>query len=289
MDLSLIIPTRDRRDRVLATLDALAAQDRSGIATETIVVDNGSGDGTFEALRARDDVVALQEPTPGASAARNAGIRVARGEVVLLLGDDMVPAGDDLLARHAALHRERSEDGYAVLGRICWAPPVTPFMRYLETAGLQFSFDFLRPGPVDPSKYLYSSHASLKRSLLLQHGGFDERFPFLGEDTELGIRLGRAGVELDYHPDLVVEHHHRQDLPGFEARMRVNGAVARRTHDLHPGEAPQELVRPNWKWAVYPFAAPVGRALLRAGVRGRLRERAWSAILMRSYVRGWRG
>jgi hypothetical protein len=233
-------------------------------------------------------VVVLAEPRAGASFARNRALEHARAPVVLLLGDDMVPEGDGLLAAHVAAHREHPEPGYGVLGQVRWTEPVDAFMRWLEAAGFQFSFDHIAPGPVDPAAYLYSSHASLKRQALRDAGGFDgERFPFLMEDTELGIRLRRRGLRLDYRPELLVRHHHPQTLDGYARRMEVTGAAARRLRELYPGEAPRQITAPGAKGPLYAPAAIAGRALLAAGVRGRLRERAWGAILMASYVRGW--
>jgi len=292
MDLSIIIPTRDRRDRLLATLDALDRQRLAGARAEVVVADNGSADGTAQALRERSGglpLTVVQEPREGASFARNRALEHAAAPVVLLLGDDMVPAGDDLLAGHVAAHAQRPEEGHGVLGQVRWAEPVDPFMRWLETAGFQFSFDHIEAGPVDPAAFLYSSHASLKTSLLRAAGGFDgERFPYLMEDTELGIRLRRRGFELHYRPELLVNHHHPQTLDGFARRMRVNGAAARRLHELHPGETPAQIAAPGFKGALYGPAAVAGRGLLAAGARGPLREKAWTAVLLAAYTRGWR-
>jgi GT2 family glycosyltransferase len=292
MDLSIVIPTRDRRERLLATLDALDRQRLAGAQVEVAVVDNGSSDGTPDALRARTNVlpvVVLSEPREGASFARNRALEHARAPVVLLLGDDMVPEGDELLAGHIALHRERGGPAYAVLGQVRWAEPVDAFMRWLQTAGFQFSFDHIAAGPVDPAAHLYSSHASLSAQALREAGGFDGvRFPYLMEDTELGIRLRRRGLQLEYRPELVVRHHHPQTLDGYARRMEVIGAAARRLRELYPDEAPEQITAPGVKGPLYGPAAAVGRALLAAGVRGRLRERAWGAILMAAYVRGWK-
>jgi GT2 family glycosyltransferase len=292
MDLSIVIPTRDRRERLLATLDALDAQDLGGVRAEVVVADNGSSDGTAAALGDRGGVLPVTvvgEPRAGASFARNAALERVQAPVVLLLGDDMVPASGDLLAGHVALHRERPEPGYGVLGQVRWAEPVDPFMRWLETAGFQFSFDHVAAGPVDPAAYLYSSHASLKTAALREAGGFDgERFPYLMEDTELGIRLRRSGFALDYHPELLVHHHHVQTVAGYAERMAAIGAAARRLRELYPGEAPAQITAPGVKGPLYGPAAVIGRVLLRAGARGRLRERAWTALLMAGYVRGWR-
>ena len=289
MDLSVVIPTRNRRERLIATLDALDRQRLEGAAVEVVVVDNGSADGTLAALRGRSGtlpVTALAEPREGASFARNRALEHARAPLVLLLGDDMEPEGQGVLAGHLAAHRHTP--GVAVLGRVRWAEPVDPFMRWLETAGFQFSFDRIAAGPVDPAAYLYSSHASLRTQALRDAGGFDaERFPYLMEDTELGIRLRRRGLRLEYHPELVVCHDHPPTLDGYARRMEAIGAAARRLRELHADEAPAQITAPGAKGPLYGPAAVAGRALLSAGVRGRLRERAWGAVLMAAYTRGW--
>jgi glycosyltransferase involved in cell wall biosynthesis len=292
MDLSIVIPTRDRRRRLIETLDALDRQRVDAASVEVVVVDNGSRDGTADALRERRGVLGvtvLQEPREGASFARNRALTAARGRIALLLGDDMVPDGENLLAGHIAAHSSRPEDSYGVLGQVRWAEPAEPFMRWLEAAGFQFSFDYIEAGEVDPAAFMYSSHASLKTKALRDAGGFDgERFPFLMEDTELGIRLRRRGFVLDYRPELIVRHHHPQTPEGYARRMAVTGAAARRLHALHPGEVPPQITAPGPKAPLYRPSAAIGRVLLAAGVRGRLRERAWTAMLMASYVRGWR-
>lgn len=252
--------------------------------------DNGSTDGTARTLRARDGrlpLVVLEEPREGASMARNRALRAATGDVVLLLGDDMVPAGADLLAGHLAAHEETPHDEFGLLGHISWAEPVSDFMRWLESAGFQFAYDRLAEGDVDVATHLYSSHSSFKRGLLLAAGGFDERFPYLMEDIDLGIRLAQRGVRLRYRPDLRVHHHHEQTLASFAARLEVTGEAAALLHRVHPGRAPRDIQQPNWKWPLYPPAALGAQVALRAGIRGTLREKAWTAILMARYRRGW--
>jgi GT2 family glycosyltransferase len=293
IDIAILIPTRNRRDRILETLDALDRQKLDGVRAELVVVDNDSRDGTLDALKERGgrriDLMGMNEPREGASFARNRALPLMRAPLVLLLGDDMVPADDGLVARHVALHREHPDPNYGVLGQVRWAEPVTPFMRWLETAGFQFSFDHIQAGPVDPAAYLYSSHASLKTQTLREVGGFDaENFPYLMEDTELGIRLRRRGFTLDYRPELLVHHHHPQTLRSFARRMRVNGAAARRLHAMYPGEAPEQVRAPGAKGPAYAPAAIAGRLALAAGARGWLREKAWTAVLMAAYTRGWR-
>jgi len=294
--LSVVIPTKDRADALARTLDALEAQNAHGAELEAIVIDNGSSDDTVEQVRRRAGsglpIRLLEQPDGGPAAARNAGAATASGEILLFLGDDTEPADKELLRAHIDLHAARPEPTYGVLGRITWTPrkPVTPFMRWLENGGPQFHYAELSPGPVDASSYFYSSHASIKRSIFERVGGFDVRFPTAAvEDTELGVRLAEAGLELDYHPELLVLHDH-PTTP--EQSLRRSVAVGRsaalynrlRPDRPHPGvQAPSGLA-----WSAVSAAEPLlgaaGRMPMPAGVR----ERVWLAMTRAGYARGYR-
>jgi glycosyltransferase involved in cell wall biosynthesis len=295
--LSVVIPTKDRATALARTLAALEAQRVGDASVEAIVVDNGSSDGTLEQVRERAAGAAipirlLEQPSGGPAAARNAGVEAAGGEVLLFLGDDTEADGAELLRSHLDLHAARPERTYGVLGRITWSPhnQVTPFMRWLENGGPQFHYFELEPGPVDAASYFYSSHASVKRSLFEHAGGFDERFPTAAvEDTELGVRLADAGLELDYHPELLVLHDH-PTTPAQSLRRSV--AVGRsaalynklRPDRPHPGvQAPRGL-----GWSAVRAAAPLLGALARLPLPKGLRERIWLAMTRGGYARGYR-
>lgn len=297
-ELSVVIPTRDRPERLRETLAGLGRQVLEPDSTEILVVDNGSDPGSGSDCRpapepdAEGPVVIrfLREPQPGASAARNLALREARGHVILFLSDDTPPASDDLLTSHLELHRVHPEPEYAVLGRIDWDPglEVSAFMDWLSRSGFLFSYDRLRPGPVPPSTNFISSHVSAKCSILRKVGAFDERFPYLMEDVELGIRLQVEGLSLSYHPELVVHHDHPQTLEGFLERMFEVGVAARRLHALWPDDAPPEVQRPRPRWVLYPPLDLTARAALEVNPPERFTERAWNLRVMAAYVRGYR-
>jgi len=295
--LSVVIPTKDRADALERTLDALEAQRAGEARLEAVVIDNGSGDDTVARVRRRARGAALpirllEQPDGGPAAARNAGAAAASGEVLLFLGDDTEPADEGLLRAHLDLHAARPEPAYGVLGRITWTPrqPVTPFMRWLENGGPQFHYCELDAGPVDAASYFYSSHASVKRALFEQVGGFDVRFPTAAvEDTELGVRLADAGLELDYHPKLLVLHDH-PTTPAQSLRRSV--AVGRsaalynrlRPERPHPGvQAPSGVA-----WSAVRLSAPLLGALGRLPLPRGLRERVWLAMTRAGYARGYR-
>ena len=89
-EVSVVVPTRDRWE-LLSTCALPSATCQEGVAIEVIVVDDGSSDGTAAGLAALDDprVLTVRHDRPrGVSAARNSGIRAARGTWLAFLDDD---------------------------------------------------------------------------------------------------------------------------------------------------------------------------------------------------------
>lgn len=289
-----MIPTRDRRDTLMATLAVLDQQAIAPDLAEIVVVDNGSdgaGAAVATAVTSGPARRVVRSDAAGPAAARNRGVDAARAPVVLFLGDDMAPAGVDLLARHMELHRHRPEVDYAVLGRATWRPdrPITPFMHWLEHGGPQFDFAQLAAGPVAADTHLITAHVSIKREMLRRVGGFDERFTrAAAEDNEIGIRLADAGLTLDYHPELVVLHDHPTTLDASRDRMRGVGQSARLLHELHPDRVGRPHPGPRRRWRAYPLAAALARATLAIRSPRRVRERAWHVLMLDAYARGYR-
>lgn len=293
---SVVIPTKDRSEALARTLAALESQQVNG-ELEAIVVHNGSSDETLamvgeRAARSRLTIKVIDHHEGGPAAARNAGVAAASGEIILLLGDDTEPAEEGLVEAHAALHAARPQDSYAVLGRISWSPrnPVTPYMHWLENGGPQFHFAELAPGPVDAASYFYSSHVSLKRSIFERLGGFDVRFPSAAvEDTELGVRLADDGLELDYHPELLVLHDHPTTPEQSLRRAVAVGRSAALYNQLRP-DRPHDKIKPprGAAWAGVRAAAPFLLPACRLPAPRFLREKLWLALNRAGYARGYR-
>jgi len=238
MELTVIIPTRERVAILCETLDRLEPQLRE-VPFEVIVVDDGSTDTTGDVVARRAAVspfqlVLIQQSGSGPAAARNRALGAARAPVCLFIDDDKW-AREGLLARHTNFHRRNPEREAALLGHIVIAeqPPPTRFMRWLASQHLGFA------GIQDPQdaggRHFFTGNVSAKTDFIREAGGFDEGFTSAAhEDIDLGMRLQEQGLRLVYDRDAVVEHYHPSDLPMAIERMRDMGRANARFAERHP-------------------------------------------------------
>lgn len=238
--LSVIVPTRNRVAVLAGVLNAWLSQARE-IDAEVIVIDDGSTDGTCRLLENVEGSGArlrwARQTPAGPAAARNRGIDMACGRLLLFTGDDMFPA-PGLLAGHLHAHAARTRA--AVLGSVLWDPAIrlSPLMRMMAPKGPLFNFDKAARSPDRRHRFFYTANLSISVETL---GG--ERFheAFRGaafEDVELGVRLERLGVVLAYCPDLVVYHRHALAAKDLLARLEVLRDGRKVLADLHPELSP---------------------------------------------------
>ncbi len=241
--LSVVIPTCNRSATLSRVLRALEAQTVGLRAFEVLVVDDGSQDDTpavVERFAAQSAISLryLRQQNRGPAAARNRGIAASNRSLLVLLGDDTIPAPD----LHAEPRRRHGRHGWspkvAVVGYTTWPAEmdVTPFVRYSGEYGPQFAFRAMPREAPCPYQFFYSSNVSLSRELLdSREHPFDEDFTAaLHEDTELGYRLAKRGMELYFHPQAVAYHDHPTTMLESCRRARQAGAVSRLLIRKHP-------------------------------------------------------
>jgi glycosyltransferase involved in cell wall biosynthesis len=233
LSISIVIPTHNRKQILAQTLRRLKTQvEDMSDAVEIVVVDDGSIDDT--ATLVQSFVHAWDIPlhyeyqvSRGPAAARNRGLRVARGRWVLFIGDDIY-AGSGLLKRHLYTHESlHSQPKIAVLGRVVWDPSlnVSPFMRWWGDYRLNYPRQ-RKPRFVEPWRF-YTCNVSVDRNFILSHGGFDPSFSAAAlEDTELAWRLSSQGLRIYYDPEALAYHHHPTDLHAACRQMEVVGRSA---------------------------------------------------------------
>jgi glycosyltransferase involved in cell wall biosynthesis len=201
---------------LLKALESYKDQTARAEILEVLVVDDGSTDGTGQAVAAFSQtspitIRYLAKQNKGPAAARNYGIREAKGTLLLFADDDIIPR-PTLVAEHIAWNRRYPADDFAILGHVSWSPEVhpTPFMEWMGLVGVLFGYSFLLPGKEVSFEYFYSCNLSVKREFLMKNGMFDENFQAAAfEDTELGYRLINKGLRVLYNPQAIGYHYKR--------------------------------------------------------------------------------
>jgi GT2 family glycosyltransferase len=208
--LSVVVISWNQREALKRLMTPLLNQDFPAAQYEIVVVDDGSSDGTREWLKDMHDVrvkAILGEKDRGRAASRNAGIRAARFEIIVMLdGDHTVER--DFLVRHAARHKEQR---CAVVGKSQFAncDGYRAINTYLNEGGAAK----LPPDAPLPGRYFLTRNCSVPRDILESIGYFDERFTsWGGEDLDLGVKLDEAGVPIYGEPRALAWHHHWRPL-----------------------------------------------------------------------------
>lgn len=218
-DVSVVIPTFNRRDRLHRVLRSLARQDTDR-RFEVLVASDGSSDGTDEYLRSSEvplDVVALSQTNQGPAAARNLGVEHATGELVVFVDDDVV-AEPGLLRAHLAAHARRG-DRTVVIGPMLNPPDhaMSPWIAW-EQEMLAKQYRAMDRGDYTATaRQFYTGNASLRLEHLRSVGGFDTAFR-RAEDVELAFRLDDLGLEFHYEREAVGLHYAERS---YEAWLRT--------------------------------------------------------------------
>jgi glycosyltransferase involved in cell wall biosynthesis len=234
---SVIVPTF-RRPRVLReTLIALLGLDYPSDRYEIIVIDDGSADETGDVVRDlnRNEPRLLYyvQENRGVAAARNRGARMAGGEILIFIDDDII-VQPTLITQHIDTMKEFGD--CLVNGHWEFTPDLaaglaeTPFGRF-RTKVEQWVKTGISMMPLggkcfEPSG-VTACNLGVRRDTFWSIGGFDEQFPFAGcEDQELSLRAAAAGCRFVYNSELICWHHdQRMTLREFCERQR-RGAVS---------------------------------------------------------------
>ncbi|HXW03666.1 MAG TPA: glycosyltransferase [Vicinamibacterales bacterium] len=233
---SVVVPTFNRRDSLTRLLQSLG-RSRTAAASrlEVIVVDDGSSDGTLEVVRRGGwpfSLHVLTQQRRGAAVARNAGARVATGDVLLFLDDDVEPA-PGLVEAHAELHGgARNVVGLGDLPSVISDPTFFGVMLRRWWDGMQLPVR--RPGHRHTFRDLLSGHFSIRRVQFEQLGGFDEALR-CREDYELGYRCIEAGLEFRFVAGATGWHHESTTIAKAFRRKLDEGRADVQLLARHPG------------------------------------------------------
>ena len=205
---SVIVCTRNGRSRIGDCLRAIGKLTGGGL--ETLVVDDGSEDGTAEYVARNFPWARMLVLEPcGLSAARNAGADAARGEILAFTDDDCEPDAEWIVRIRPAFQDGR----YAA----ACGPNLPPRPRTWEEAVVGAA-----PGAPshvmlddEEAEHLPGCNLVVRKSAFDAIGGFDPQFHTAGDDVDFCWRLRDAGFRLGFVPGAFVWHWRRPSISRF--------------------------------------------------------------------------
>lgn len=239
LSISVIVPVRNEASHIGAVLDALLGQDYPSDKYEVLVMDGRSEDETKDIVRKymkkRSNVHLLDNPKRLSSAARNIGVKNAKGDVILLIDGHCMIDNPRMFSELDSSFRETGADS---LGR--------PQPLELEGASFtQFAIATARRSPLGhhPDSFIYSAKPqpcpaisvaiAYRKELFEKIGMFDERFDAC-EDAEFNYRIDKAGLKCYFVPSIAVRYVPRETLRGLGVQLVRYGKGRARLTQKHP-------------------------------------------------------
>lgn len=194
MKISAVISTWNKRDAVDANVRALKAGTR--VPDEIVVVDNCSSDDTVSHLRREHpDVVLMVMSTDklGACETFNIGFRRASGDAVAIMDDDVEATPTWLESLERILESEPPTTA-AVSSRVIEPGMPEVYQQAEVERGPYYASTFRGCGTL------------MRRDVLMDCGGYDERLFIYGNERDLTARVVNAGYRILQHPEPVIHH-----------------------------------------------------------------------------------
>jgi glucosyl-dolichyl phosphate glucuronosyltransferase len=252
MKISVIICTYNRCQSLAKALESAAAQRvAESVEWEALVVDNNSRDQTRSVIvdfceRYPGRFRYLFEPEPGKSAALNAAIREARGDILAFMDDDstVTPTWLHHLTKPLYDSRWAGSGGPVLLDWPCQPPCWLPREgRYALAPLTSFNPGNEATELLEPP---FGANMAFRKSVFGKYGDFrtdlgpspSSNIPRTNEDTEFGRRLIAAGERLRYEPSAIVTHPvqiERLQKKYFLAWWFDKGRADIREHGISPG------------------------------------------------------
>jgi cellulose synthase/poly-beta-1,6-N-acetylglucosamine synthase-like glycosyltransferase len=234
---SVVIPAYNAGITLSDTLISLKNQSVSQGEYEVIVVDDGSEDDTSNVAYSLG-ANCIRQPNRGPAAARNHGVRVARGDIILFTDADCAPDSDWIKQMTLPFLNERT---VGVKG--AYRTRQTKFAARFAQAEFEDRYDLLQKVAAIDMVDTYS--AAFRREVFIEIGAFDESFPVANnEDTELSYRLCAAGYLLEFNPKALVYHRHPDSFAKY-LRLKFKRAYWRMVvYRKYPGKAIKDTYTP---------------------------------------------
>lgn len=226
---SVIVCTRNGRSRIGACLQAVHGSYGANRTYETLVVDDGSTDGTADFVEAHFPWVRLIRLAPsGLSAARNAGAAAASGAIFAFTDDDCVPDREWISRLIPSFIR----NDFAAVGGPNLPPPPRNWQAAVVAAAPGAPSHVLLDD--EEAEHLPGCNLAVTREAFEAVRGFDPQFHTAGDDVDFCWRLRDAGFRLGFVPGAFVWHSRRPTLGAYLRQQLGYGHAERLLLAKHP-------------------------------------------------------
>ena len=233
LDISVIIPTLNRDLYLKNTLGDLRRQE-GNFSWEIIVVDQnpvpiqGRDKAFYSETEKAGGVRWVVSPGHAVVLARNQGVGMAKGEILVFVDDDVEIKDPHFLSKHLKAHIESGSEVAAVCGREVNAGSgeFVHRLHYRREGPLSDVLHFPRNFSQKMEAVVLSTcNCSIKKKPLCDVEGFDENFggASYGDDSDLALRLAAAGYKILYDPGPVL-HHLRAPVGGLRLSTTNKGS-----------------------------------------------------------------
>jgi len=216
--ISVVIPTYEDWDRLKLCIRSLEQQTLAKENFELIIVDNSTVSIPPESIDLPSNAIVLHEPTPGSYAARNAAIKVAKGEIIAFTDSDCIPRQDWLKNAYTYFQQKSVS---RIAGKVELSYEKDKSKNLAELYETVFAFN--------QKRNVERFGASITANFFTRKENFDRLGLFdqskkSGEDFGWNIRASKAGLPITYAEDVVVYHPARSSIRELvEKRKRVLG------------------------------------------------------------------
>ena len=230
---------------------------------EVIVVNDGSTDATGEIARRHTGVTVIDTPHGGLSAARNAALVRASGDIVAYTDADVCvdPAWLIYLVQPFLRSDVVGAGGPNVV------PEDDPWMAQCVARSPGAPTHVLLDDRA--AEHVPGCNMAYRRDALLAIGGFDPAYHAAGDDVDVCWRLQARGRQIGFAPSALVWHRHRRTIRGYWRQQVGYGEAETQLMDNHP----ERFLNGHavWKGRIYsslPFVRAISRVRVNAGVWG---------------------
>jgi len=222
----------------------------SKIASEIIIVDDFSEDDSLAFIKSEQKknkkiVLVPQTENRGFANTSNLGVQVAKGELIVLLNNDIYPTDGYI---ENSLHHFKDPKvfgvGFAEVGSENWP-------RIFWSEGY-FQYEPIHSNSVHIAAWLSGGSCIVRKKIFQSLGGFDEVYkPFYSEDLDLGYRAWKSGYTLLWEPESKVYHRHGTTTSKFSKHFTDYVKERNRLLVVYRNITDKSLLRSNYVGIIF--------------------------------------